>query len=109
VSHPHMGAGGPSRGRAAFTKSYSGPPLPEDPDLRRQALDAYRVQRNDIEDSINQQLGRDPEMHRPPRLSWDLLIELLAEQGCVVTEQQLIALPFRFEFSDQALLALRSA
>lgn len=55
---------------------------------------------------MNGMLGRDSEMHRPPRLSWNHLIELLAEHGTVVSEEQLIAMPFRFEFSAQALAAL---
>ncbi len=101
-----MGAGGPRRGIAAITKRYAGSPLPEDPDPRRRVLDAYRVQRHDVEDAMNQLLGHDPEMHRPPRLSWDPLIELLAELGKVVSEEQLIAMQFRFEFSAEALAAL---
>jgi hypothetical protein len=59
-----------------------------------------------VEDAINQLLGRDPEMLRPPRLSWGPLIELLAEHGKVVTEEELIARPFLFEFSAEALAAL---
>jgi hypothetical protein len=59
-----------------------------------------------VEDAMNGMLGRDSEMHRPPRLSWNHLIELLAEHGTVVSEEQLIAMPFRFEFSAQALAAL---
>ena len=101
-----MAAAGPSRGIGAITKRYAGPPLPEDPDARRRVLDAYRVQRHDVEDAMNQMLGRDPELHRPPRLSWGPLIELLAEHGKVVFEEELIAMPFLFEFSPDALVAL---
>ncbi len=107
--HASTGAAGPSRGIAAITKRYAGPPLPEDPDARRRVLDAYRVQRHDVEDAINQQLGRDPEMHRPPRLSWGHLIELLAEHGKVGSEEDLIAMPSRFEFSAEALAAFEKA
>ena len=88
------------------TKRYAGPPLPEDPDARQRVLNAYRVQRYDVEDAFNGLLGRDPEMHRPPRLSWSHLIELLADHGTVVSEERLIAMPFRFEFSAEALAAL---
>jgi len=49
-------------------------------------LEGYRVQRQDVEDAINQLLGRDPEQHRPPRLSWEPLIELLDREGITVTE-----------------------
>jgi hypothetical protein len=106
VSSAHMGAAGPSRGIAAITKRYVGPPLPEDPEAREQVIDAYRVQRHDVEDALNGMLGRDPEMHRPPRLSWTFLIELLAEHGTVVTDEDLIDMPFEFEFSDEALAIL---
>ena len=68
-------------------------------------MDAYRVQRYDVEDAMNGMLGRDPEMHPRRRLSWNHLIELLAEPGTVVSEEQLIAMPFRFESSAQALAA----
>jgi hypothetical protein len=104
-----MGAGGQRRGIAAIWKCYSGPPLPEDPDAQRRVLHGYRVQRRDVEDAINQLLGRDLEMHRPPRLSWDPLIELLADQGTVVTEAELIATPFTFEFTPESLSALEAA
>jgi len=108
ASHAGMGAAGPSRGVAAITKRYAGPPLPEDSDARRRVLDAYRVQRHNVEDAMNQLLGRDSEMHRPPRLSWGPLIELLAEHGKVVSEEELIATPFVFEFTAQALSALEA-
>ncbi len=104
-----MGAAGPSRGIAAITKRYAGPQLPEDPDARRRVLDAYRVQRRDVEDAMNQQLGRDLEMHRPPRLSWGLLIELLAEHGKAVTEEELVAMRFVFEFPAESLEAFENA
>lgn len=106
VPHASMGAAGPGRGIGAATKRYAGPPLPEDPDARQRVLNAYRVQRYDVEDAFNGLLGRDPEMHRPPRLSWSHLIELLADHGTVVSEERLIAMPFRFEFSAEALAAL---
>jgi hypothetical protein len=109
ATHASMGAAGPSRGIAAITKRYAGPPLPEDPDARRRVLDAYRVQRHDVEDAMNQLLGRDPEMHRAPRLSWGPLIELLAEHGKVVAEEELIAMPFVFEFPAESLAAFQKA
>jgi hypothetical protein len=105
VPHGSLGAAGPSRGIAAITKRYAGPPLPKDPDACERALGAYHVQRHDVEDAINELLGRDPEMHRPPRLSWGHLIELLAEHGKVVTEEELIAMPFVYEFPAESLAA----
>lgn len=44
----------------------------------------------DIEDSINQMLGRDPKLHRPPRLAWGGLTDALTGTGMVVAEQELI-------------------
>jgi hypothetical protein len=70
------------------------------------AIDDYHVHRRDIEDAVNQLLGRDPEQHRPPRLSWGLLIELLDQQGLDLTEDELIRLPFSFEFSAELMAQL---
>lgn len=55
-----------------------------------------------IDDMINIGLGRDPELHRPPRLSWDGLIFALAEVGIDVTEDELITTPLIVEI-DEAL------
>lgn len=80
--------------------------LPRIPRARERVLESYRVHRHDVEDAINQLLGRDPEQHRPPRLSWEPLIELLACDGISVTEQELLAMPFVFEFTDELLAEL---
>ena len=106
VTPAHMGAAGPSYGIGAITKRYAGPPLPEEPEARQRVLDAYRVQRHDVEDAMNGMLGLDPEMHRPPRLSWGFLIDLLPEHSKIVSEQELISMSFVFEFSREALAAL---
>jgi hypothetical protein len=108
VTRGAMGASMPREGIAAIWKRYSGPPLPDDPLEQERALANYRVTRRDVEDAINQLLGRDPEQHRPPRLSWEPLIELLAGHGITVTDDDLIALPFTFEFSEQLLAELGS-
>jgi hypothetical protein len=95
-----MGIGMHRTGPASIWKQYVGPPpLPSDPAEQERFLAQYRVRRRDVEDAVNQMLGRDPEQHRPPRLSWQTLIDRLAEAGIEVTEQQLIGLPFRCEFS----------
>ena len=95
-----MGIGSWRRGRSAIWKRYVGPPpLPEEPAERDRFLESYRLRRQDIEDAVNQMLGRDPDQHRPPRLSWSTLIELLAEHGVQVSEAELMALPFRCELS----------
>lgn len=109
VTGATMSAGGGQRGIAAIMKRYSGAPLPDDPDARHRVLEAYRVQRRDVEDAINQLLGRDPEVHRPPLLSWDPLIEVLRHHGVSVSEEDLIAMPFLFEFPMQSLSALEDA
>jgi hypothetical protein len=44
-------------------------------------------------------LGRDPEQHRLPQLGWDTPVERLAQEEITVTEEELIGLPFRIEFS----------
>jgi hypothetical protein len=81
---------------------YVGPPaLPEDTIKRERFLKDYRVRRQDIEEAVNQMPGRDPDQHRPPRLSCDTLTELLSEHGVELSESQLIALPFRCEFSPE--------
>jgi hypothetical protein len=55
----------------------------------------------DIEESINQMLGRDPKLHRPPRLAWGGLIDALAGTDIVVTEQELIDAPLTIELSPE--------
>jgi hypothetical protein len=97
-----MGIGLWRRGRSAIWKCYVGPPpLPEGPTQCDRLLESYRLGRQDIEDAVNQMLGRDPDQHRPPRLSWSPLIELLADHGVRVSEPDLIALPFRCELSPE--------
>lgn len=55
----------------------------------------------DIEEAINQMLGRDPKLHRPPRLAWGGLIDALAGTGIVVSEQELIDAPLAIELSPE--------
>ena len=87
-------------GPAAIWKRYIGPPpLPQDPAEQEQVLREYRLHPRDIADAVNQMLGRDPEQHRPPRLSWDTLIQMLCDHGLDLTEEQLIGLPFRCELA----------
>ena len=52
---------------------------------------------HDITDGINQMLGRDPTLHRPPRLSWDRLMAALTSAGVNVTEQDMIDAPLEVE------------
>ena len=104
VSSPQddFGIGGPRHGVGAIWHRYRGPKLSEDPNEETELLNqTYRVGLSDIEDAINQMLGRDPEQHRPPRLSWGNLIDTLASAGVQVTEQQLIDAPLSVELSPR--------
>jgi hypothetical protein len=73
--------------------------LPSDPVEEERFLAHYRVRRRDVQDAVDQMPGRDPEQHRPPRLSWETLIDRLTQASIDVTEEQLIRLPFRCELS----------
>ena len=67
----------------------------------RGAASAIKNLTRDIEESINQMLGRDPKLHRPPRLAWGGLIDALVGTGIVVTEQELIDAPLTIELSAE--------
>jgi hypothetical protein len=99
----HMSTGLGRSGANAIVKGWRGPPLPTDPEEEMRALEEYRLQLHDIEDSINQMLGRDPEQTSPPRLSWGPLVSTLHDEGIRISEAELIDLPFVFEFSEQLL------
>lgn len=71
-------------------------------------MENYRVGIADIEDAINQLLGRDPEQHRPPRLTWEGMIGTLGRAGISVTEEQLIALPLTVELDREVQRTLDS-
>jgi hypothetical protein len=104
VSSPQedFGIGEPRRGVGAIWHRYRGPRLSEDPGEETEPLNqTYRVGLSDIEDAINQMLGRDPEQHRPPRLSWGKLIDALASAGVPVTEQELIDAPLSLQLSPR--------
>ncbi|MGA2930414.1 MAG: hypothetical protein ABSG43_31420 [Solirubrobacteraceae bacterium] len=101
-----IGIGLRRRGTGAIWKRYVGPPaLPGDPDERERFLNEYRIRQRDVEDAVNQMLGRDPEQHRPPHLSWQTLIERLGKEGLELREDQLIELPFSCEARLPAQLA----
>jgi len=96
-----FGFGGPRKGIAAIWHQYRGPQLSEDPEENERLLrETYHVGLPDIEHAINQMLGRDPDQHRPPRLSWGHLLDALAEVGIKITEEELITLPLDIELSD---------
>jgi hypothetical protein len=64
---------------------------------------------SELYDAVNQMLGRDPEQHRPPRLSWGQLIDALANVGVCVTEQELIDTPLTVELSPEVKAQLADA
>jgi hypothetical protein len=97
------------RGVGAIVKRYTGPPLPEGPEEQLRVLGTYRVQLQDIEDALNQLFGRDPEQEPPPRLSWGSLMKTLHEAGIDISEDELVAAPFVFEFSDELLAEVDAA
>jgi hypothetical protein len=61
----------------------------------------HRVDVHEIEDGINQMLGRDPSLHRPPRLSWHSLIRALDQAGVRVSERDLIDVPLTIELTPE--------
>jgi hypothetical protein len=99
TADPDFGISGPRRG---IWHRWHGPPLPDDPELAdRIMLFEHRVDIHDIEDGINQMLGRDPALHHPPRLSWHNLINALNHAGIPVTERDLIKAPLTVELTPE--------
>lgn len=89
-----------SGSRIGVWHRWHGPPLPDDyEEPARLMLFEHRVDLHDIGDGINQMLGRDPDLHHPPRLSWHKLIRALSDAGITVTEQDLITVPLAVELS----------
>jgi hypothetical protein len=85
-------------------------PLPDEPELAdRIVLFEHRVDLHDIEDGINQMLGRDPSLHRPPRLARQHLIDNLEEAGVHVTECELIDAPLTVELTPEVQAELERA
>jgi hypothetical protein len=94
---PDLGLGGPRRG---IWHRWHGPPLPDEyEEAARVMLFEHWADVHDIEDGINQVLGRDPTLHRPPRLSWGQLIVAVAAAGVHVLEQELIDRPLEVELT----------
>ncbi|MGZ6564560.1 MAG: hypothetical protein ACXVFQ_23430 [Solirubrobacteraceae bacterium] len=96
---PDFGISGP---RLGVWHRWHGPLLPDDPEAAaRRMLDEHRVNLHDIEDGINQMLGRDPALHHPPRLSWHNLVKALDHAGISVTERDLIEAPLTIELAPE--------
>jgi hypothetical protein len=91
----------PRHGLAAIYHRYRGPKLSDDPEEQVRVLnETYHVGLSDVQDAVNQMLGRDPDLHRPPRLSKKLLAVLAAE-GAEATEEDLIAAPLTLQLSAE--------
>ncbi|MGO9961235.1 MAG: hypothetical protein ACLP50_35545 [Solirubrobacteraceae bacterium] len=102
-----FGISGPRRG---IWHRWHRPPLPDDPELAdRIMLFEHRVDLHDIEDGINQMLGRDPSLHRPPRLAWQNLIGALEQAGVQVTERELIDASLTVELTPEVQAELERA
>jgi hypothetical protein len=90
----------------AIWHRYHGPPIPEGQNEVEYINQNYRLGLPDIEDAINQLLGRDAEQFRPPRLSWSRLVAALAAEGVDVTEDELIETPLAVKLGDDVAAAL---
>lgn len=99
-----LGLSGRRRGAGAIYYRYRGfrwwPPF-----IMNRMLRNYQVQPHDIEDYINDSLGRlsrnGPHSHLSPNAGWGRLIESLLAHDVVVTAEQLIAAPIRIEFGPE--------
>jgi len=100
----------PRRGHGPIWHRYRGRRLTNDPANETEPLRSeHRVGVPDLQDAINQMLGRDPEQQRPPRLSWGHLIDALANMGVPVAEQELIEAPLTIELSPEVTAQLADA
>lgn len=96
-----FGIGGARRGVAAIWVRYHGPPLPVDEEERIELLRrTYRVGPHDIEDVINQMLGRDPKSRDSSQVLLSRLAEALAKAGIHATEDELTSAPLVVELDS---------
>lgn len=56
----------------------------------------------EVAEAIDQLLGRDPRLHRPPKPSWGRVLEAAARAGVRVSERDLMFLPLRTIWDDEA-------
>jgi hypothetical protein len=96
-----FGMGGGRHGISGVWHRYHGPRPDNDQNLDEYIQRHHHVGPADLEDGINQMLGRDPNLHRPPRLAWIRLIEALAEHDIQATEEDLIAVPLTVELHPE--------
>jgi hypothetical protein len=103
-----FGMGGGKHGINGVWHRYHGPQPDDADDLTEYIQRNHHVGPADLEDGINQMLGRDPELHRPPRLSWTNLIKALAEHGIQVTEEDLITVPLTVDLHPEVQAELET-
>jgi len=99
--HHDFGIGGPRHGIGGVWHRYHGPRPDGEQELTEYIERNHHVGPADIQDGINQMLGRDPELHRPPKLAWTNLINALAEHDIHVTEDDLINTPLTMELHSE--------
>jgi hypothetical protein len=80
------------------------------PDTSTSGLDpTCRVRLKEILDAMDTMLGRNPDMHRPPRLAWGNLIIALDKNGVQATEPMVIAAPFVVDLRPELRAVLTDA
>lgn len=95
---PDFRLSGPRTGPGAIWHKYHGPGgAAGSADPPAEGVANYRDGLADIEDGVNQMLGRDPALHTPPRLAWENLLEALTTAGIAVDEPTLISAPLTLE------------
>ena len=63
-----------------------------------------RVTREEVERTVLRRVGK--ERLSPRRLGWEQLRRVLADEGLVPSDEELMRLPFEIEFSDELVPAL---
>lgn len=103
-----FGIGGARRGVAAIWVRYHGPPLPVNEDERIELLQrTYRVGPSDIEDVINQMLGRDVKNRDSSQLLLRELAEALTRAGILASEDELTSAPLVVELDPDVQTELQ--
>lgn len=101
---------GPRTGPGAIWHKYHGSAAAGDSaEPPAQVIADHRVSVPDIEDGVNQLLGRDPALHIPPRLAWENLLQALAIAGIAVDEQEIISCPLVLEVDREVRAQLEPA
>jgi hypothetical protein len=57
---------------------------------------------SEVSELLERMLGRNPALHRPPRLAWDRLLSALESIGVTSTEPELVAAPLEIRLEPSA-------